>query len=247
MTQALRTKRLARPFEVRGVGDAGTFSGYGSVFGVRDSYGDVVEPGAFKASLAAWAKRGRLPAMLWQHDTRQPIGVWTSMREDAHGLAVEGRILVEAGDLERRAHAHLKAGSISGLSIGYMPRVEEFDKAANVNRVKQVDLYETSLVTFPANPDAQVDAVKAAIEAGPSKFERLLRQLPLSRHEAKALMAGGFVALRALRDADDEDEEAKQQALDRAVKALRALRGQETTNGRTHDRDAGPRVGSHQG
>ena len=223
-------KRLARPFEVKSVAPDGTFSGYGSVFGVRDSYGDVVEPGAFAKSLESWSAKGRMPAMLWQHDTRQPIGIWTSVKEDAHGLAVEGRILLEAGpgSLEQRAHVHLKAGSVSGLSIGYVPEVEQLDKGTNTNHLKQIALWEISPVTFPANEQAQVDAVKAAIASGPRDFERFLRDAGLSHRAAKALMSDGFKALQRLRDADGD---ADKQALDRAAKALRALRGQESDNG----------------
>ena len=218
----MQLKRLARPFEVKAVAEDGTFSGYGSVFGVRDSYGDVVEPGAFAKSLEGWAAKGRAPAMLWQHDASSPIGVWTSVEEDGHGLKVAGRILLEAGAVEQRAYAHLKAGSVSGLSIGYVPEVEAFDKATNTNRLRQIALWEISPVTFPANEAAQVDVVKAAIAAGPRDFERFLRDAGLSHRAAKALMSGGFLALRGLRDADGD---AESQAIDRALGALRARRG----------------------
>ena len=71
-----------RPFELKAIDEKGTFSGYGSVFGVEDSYGDIVAPGAFKRSLAEQKAKGRAPAMLWQHNTRQPIGAYKSMNKD---------------------------------------------------------------------------------------------------------------------------------------------------------------------
>ncbi|CAN0606288.1 unnamed protein product, partial [Ectocarpus sp. 12 AP-2014] len=74
-------------------------SGYASLFGAVDQGGDVVEPGAYSASLEAVAKAGRTIKMLWQHDPNQPIGVWDDVREDSRGLFVKGRILnsVEKG------------------------------------------------------------------------------------------------------------------------------------------------------
>lgn len=199
----MNTKQLARPFQIKSLDEDGTFSGYGSVFGVEDSYGDVVERGAFKASLAAWVAKGRMPALLWQHDAREPIGVYTKMTEDDHGLYVEGRLLVSDDPLAKRAYAHLKAGSISGMSIGYViPRGGgEWDPQTETYRLKQVDLWEVSLVTWPANDDARVDAVKSAIDS-PREFERFLRDAGLSRSQAKALMGGGYKALDQ-READD--------------------------------------------
>ena len=83
------------------------------------------------------------------------------MREDDHGLFVRGQILVNAGDLERRAFEHLKAGSVSGLSIGFtLPAGgASFDSKTSTNRLKEIDLHEISIVTLPANADARVDAV----------------------------------------------------------------------------------------
>ncbi|MBM3534466.1 MAG: HK97 family phage prohead protease [Alphaproteobacteria bacterium] len=92
----------------------GVFSGYASLFGTVDSQGDRVERGAFRAALEAWRANGRRPAMLWQHDHAEPIGLWTQIEEDATGLRVEGRLLlaVRAG---AEAYEHLKAGTVSEL------------------------------------------------------------------------------------------------------------------------------------
>lgn len=88
-------RRIDVPLEVKSVNDAGEFEGYGSVFGVKDSHGDIVIPGAFTKSLTNWSQKGRLPAMLWQHNMREPIGVYKEMREDDRGLFVKGRLLIE--------------------------------------------------------------------------------------------------------------------------------------------------------
>ncbi|TXI34764.1 MAG: HK97 family phage prohead protease [Aquipseudomonas alcaligenes] len=201
----LSTKHLSTAFKVKSVGDDGTFSGYGSVFDIPDSYSDVVHPGAFLESLKGWARKGGFPAMLWQHKFDEPLGVYTKMEEDDHGLYLEGRLLIDDDPLARRAYAHLKAGSITGLSIGYsIPSGGgTWDNGAGVYHLNQIDLWEVSLVTFPANDAARVETVKTALQ-GPRQFEKFLRDAGLSRTEAKALMADGYKGL-SLRDAGGAD------------------------------------------
>lgn len=200
-------KRRTLSFEVKEISDAGEFSGYGSVFGVKDAYDEIVMAGAFQRTLEAWKVRNRLPVLLWQHLSAQPLGLWTLLREDARGLYGEGKILLDAGDVERRAYVHLKAGSVDKLSIGFslFPDGSRFDPKTGVTYLTAIDLWEISLVTFPANPEAGVDAVKAAIAAGPKDTERLLREAGFSRNQAKALLAGGgYERLTGLREADGE-------------------------------------------
>ena len=126
------------------------------------------------------------------------------MVEDDRGLYVEGRILVEAGELERRAYEHLKAGSVSGLSIGYSIPAggQHYDSAVKANKLTALSLHEISVVTMPANPDAQVDVVKAAIAGGRREVERILRDAGFSKSQARALLADGFAGLQP--DAEPE-------------------------------------------
>ncbi len=198
----MNTKHLARPFEMKSLKSDGTFTGYGSVFGVEDSYGDVVQPGAFKASLEAWKAKGQLPALLWQHRSDSPIGVWRSMAEDSHGLLVEGELALKTQQ-GTEAYELLKLGAIRGLSIGYaIPKGGgEWDPKTEQFLLKQVDLWETSLVTFPANEDAQVETVKSILDS-PKNLERFLREAGLPRSVAKALVAGGYDRTADLREAD---------------------------------------------
>jgi len=177
-----------------------TFEGYGSVFGTIDSYGDVVMPGAFAATIRKAETSGRMPAMLWQHDPSQVIGVWRSMREDAHGLHVVGELADT--QLGREAYALLKMGALSGLSIGYSVSGERYDRERDVRELTGIDLWETSLVTFPANSDARIASVKDARSGGYRGLERILREAGFSRSEAKAVAGAG---MRALREAVDRD------------------------------------------
>jgi HK97 family phage prohead protease len=184
----------------------GTFEGYASVFDVVDQGMDVVAPGAFRKSLNS----GRKVKMLWQHDTREVIGVWDSIAEDQRGLYVKGRLLKEVAK-GREAMALMRAGAIDSMSIGYRTVEAEAEGNGRVRRLKEIDLFEISAVTFPMLPDAKITAVKNDDgRFDPKLMERALRDVcGLSISEAKAFMADGFKAIRAPRDvgvsgADDE-------------------------------------------
>ncbi|WP_074025397.1 HK97 family phage prohead protease [Xenorhabdus eapokensis] len=200
-------QRLDVPLKIKSVSDSGEFEGYGSVFGVKDSYDDIVLPGAFANTLKQWGDKGSLPALLWQHRMDEPIGIYTEMKEDETGLYLKGRLLIDDDPLAKRAHAHMKAGSLSGLSIGYILKDWEYDRSKEAFLLKELDLWEVSLVTFPANDEARVGNVKSAFARGelPSQksIERVLRDVGLSRTQAKAFMAEGYGAL-SLRDAETD-------------------------------------------
>lgn len=193
---------LDAPFEVKALDESGAFEGYASLFETVDEAHDVVSPGAFKKSLAAWAAKGRLPALLWQHDAAEPIGVWRRMREDARGLFVAGRLFVDDIPRARQAYALMKAGGLSGLSIGFRTVEAAFDERARVRRLVEVELFEVSLVTFPALEGARVGAVKTAGRiATIREFESFLRDAGgFSHAAARAIAAGGFKALAEPRE-----------------------------------------------
>lgn len=204
----MKTRNFA--FEVKSLNDDGSFSGYGSMFGNVDSYNEIVAPGAFKASLKDWASKNALPSMLWQHDSAQPIGVYTSMKEDANGLMVEGQLLKNDVQKAAEAYALLKAKAISGLSIGFVTNKDEVDKKSGTRTLLDVDLWEVSLVTFPANTQARVDAVKAALIHGelPSlpDFEKFLREAGFSKTQATAIAGKGLSELLRSESGDTNSE-----------------------------------------
>lgn len=187
------------------------FSGYGAVFGNVDSYGDVIQPGAFADTLAAAQKSGIFPSMLLQHggwgigaDDMTPIGVWTSLSEDGHGLMIEGKLADTPRG--REAYTLLKMTprpAITGLSIGYIPKEwAQRSKPEEPRRtLKKVDLLEVSLVTFPANDKARISQVKSgAADFDEREFEQTLRDSGLSRKEAQIVIAHGFRHLKSLSD-----------------------------------------------
>lgn len=201
----MEIKRLNVPLDLKAVSDTGEFEGYGSVFGVKDHGLDIVLPGAFSKSLAEWKAKGKLPPVLWQHDTDEPIGPHLEMREDEKGLYVKGRLLIEDDPVAKRAHAHMKAGSVTGLSIGYYLRDYEWSAEKGAYLLKEIELWEVSVVTFPMNEAAGVTDVKSALARGevpaPKELERALREVGLSHTQAKGLMAKGYSGLRP-READ---------------------------------------------
>lgn len=202
----MEIKRFQSALEIKATEDeTGTFTGYGSIFGNVDSYGDIVERGAFVKHLAN--NPANSVKLLWQHDTEQPIGVYDEIREDDHGLFVKGRLLVNEIAKAREAYALLKNGAISGLSIGYS--INENGSYVKNNNLHLTDLklWEISVVTFPANPIANVSGVKAADSISSIRdFEKFLRDAGFSQSKAKAISAHGYKALEsdAQRDVDAE-------------------------------------------
>lgn len=142
--------------EVAKVDSGVEIKGYASFFGDVDQGNDVVQKGAYAASLSALETAKRSVKMLWQHDPAQPIGVWDVVQEDARGLFVKGRILqsVEKG---REAIALIEAGAVDGLSIGYRT-VKATKNTKGQRLLQELELWEVSLVTFPMLPSARVGA-----------------------------------------------------------------------------------------
>jgi uncharacterized protein len=183
----------------------GEFAGYGAVFGNLDSYGDVIEKGAFKDTLREWEDKGKYPPMLLQHggsmminaDDMLPIGVWTHMEENSKGLKVQGRLFAMDTERGRYIYEGMKSGALDGLSIGYGVKKAVLGTKPTdpARRLTALDLREVSVVTFPANGKARVSAVKSAEQVKTIRdFEQFLRDAGYSHAAAKAIASGGFKA-----------------------------------------------------
>ena len=149
-------KRVDVPLEIKSIDTDGRFAGYASVFDMVDNQRDVMLRGAFRDSIK---ERVREVKLLWQHDQREPVGYFTAMFEDAHGLYVEGRLLMQV-ERARGAYTLLKEGVVSGLSIGYSPLRYTTAPDSGVRKLHKVALWEVSLVTFPANEASRISVVK---------------------------------------------------------------------------------------
>lgn len=144
--------------EVKSLDADGRFAGYASVFDVVDSQRDRIKRGAFQKSLRI---RETPVKLLWQHQWENPIGVIEQIFEDARGLYIHGRLLMDVAKA-REAHALLKAGALRGMSIGYQVKQSRRDPDTGVRELLEVELWEVSIVTLPANAQAYVTVVKGA-------------------------------------------------------------------------------------
>jgi hypothetical protein len=180
-------KQISRPFELKAISDDGVFEGYGSVFGNEDWYRDIIVKGAFAKSLAAHKLKGTMPSMCWQHDSEKVVGVYEEMREDDYGLFLRGRLLKDDVALAREAYALLKAKAMTGLSVGIRVQVHEYDRNTDIRTILEADLWEVSLVTWPANELARVESVKGIKDI--TGLERYLREAGgVSRKEAREIV-----------------------------------------------------------
>ncbi len=179
------------------------FSGYASVFGGVDSYGDTVMPGAYTNTLA---DRDRPIQMRWNH-YGPVIGKWTEIREDEKGLYVEGE-LTPGHSAAEDVYASLKHGSVTGLSIGYRV-VQSKEVEAGKRELIEMELVEISPVEAPADNAAHVGSVKSVIDEAKSlkDYERILRDAGLSRADATALVSGMKALFLSESEAKDETAE----------------------------------------
>ncbi|MCZ4344494.1 HK97 family phage prohead protease [Devosia neptuniae] len=174
----------------------GEFSGYASTYGgLPDSYGDVIAAGAYSETLKAHKAAGTMPVMLWAHDQARPIGRWLEMKEDAKGLFVRGQcnLNTTAG---RDAHEHIKAGDVTGMSIGYRIKEYSVDNDTGIWTLESVELREVSVVALPANQSALITSKADLVD--------LMVKSGLPHSAARKVAAGGFSALSHKNETDDE-------------------------------------------
>ena len=159
----------------------GEFIAYASVFGNKDSYGDVVQPGAFTATLKAWAKKAIPIPLLWGHNTADPdfnLGHVIEAEEDDHGLKVHGQLDMQSPK-SAQVYRLLKSGRVSQMSFAYaIPDgggewVEPKGGQAYYS-LKEVDLFEVSIVPIGANQETEILAVKAVADSLRAKAGRVL-------------------------------------------------------------------------
>jgi len=204
--------RFTPPYEFKFAGGdaAGSFSGYASTFlGAPDAYGDLIAPGSFADSLAEHKAAGTTPALLFSHMTSEPIGRWTSIKEDRHGLHVEGKLTL--GTQRGQEVRALMQDDALGLSIGFRINPGGVDYQGQNRILKSLELVEISAVSIPANPAAKVTGIKSAASLRPDNirtFEAALRDAcGFSHREAKRIASAGWSAFLRRDDASDELDE----------------------------------------
>lgn len=158
---------------------SGEFSGYGAYFGNVDQGKDICVKGCFADAL----KGGELPLMFWMHDKSEPIGQYFSAVEDDRGLRVQGKLWLGKGIPRAEQAYQLLRAKQGGLSIGYTKQAEKFDSKAGVNHLLKINPKEVSIVTFPMNPKARVDAVKTESALDP-EVSRMLTAFKAENEKA---------------------------------------------------------------
>jgi HK97 family phage prohead protease len=206
--------------------DNGTFAGYASVFGGIDSFNDTITKGAFTDTIKA-IENGttRQPLMLFGHSSQNVVGKWTKFKEDDTGLWVEGEFTPNH-TLANDVYASTRHGAIDGMSIGFdIPAGGSEELEEGGRRINKINLWEISIVGFPADDNARVAQVKNDIEHIESirDAEHILRDAGYSRATAKALLS----QLRPLFQREADMEREQKEAFKRDQEWLRKITNKE--------------------
>lgn len=211
--KSMELNHITAPFEVKQVDEEGAISGIASTWNL-DRGGDIVDRKAFDGFL----KSKKMPKMLWQHNPDEVIGVWTEASADDDGLKMKGRIIKELSR-GREAHILLREKAIEGLSIGYRTKDAKYE--GDTRRILDLELWETSLVTFPMNVEARVTDVKQI--TGVREVERILRDAGVPNKFAKLVAAHGFDEAKELLEREQRDADSER---DKSVAAIRSIQEQ---------------------
>ncbi len=213
----MKFERKVVGFEIKEVDEEeGIFEGYAATFSKHpDSYGDIIDKGAFKKTIKESGNRVKI---LWNHNTYEPIGIPIEMSEDDTGLKIKGKLSLGV-QRAREILSLMKDGVITEMSIGYNAIKTEMDK--DIRHLTEIRLWDTSPVTFAANPEALITGVKEDGDIPP--LDTLFTSIEGIESEAKAdrvlsaanrgKVRSAIAALQALLasslDDDDDDEDGR--------------------------------------
>ena len=210
----MKFKKLdLQKLDLKFVGEGMTFSGYASVFGGVDSYGDTIDPKAYEKTLT---DRTRPIRMRWNH-YGPVIGKILRLTTDSVGLFVEGE-LTPGHSTAIDTYASLKHGAIDGLSIGYIAK-SAIENPDGTRLLKEIELIEISIVEEPADINATVSNIKSAIEKAKSirEIEATLRDSAgLSRLEACAVVS----RIKSVIQSDFENDKKQAQEIAQLFKSF---------------------------
>lgn len=139
--------------------DGMTFEGYASTFGNVDDGNDIIKRGAFKRTINNRFKRGQGSLIKVLRGHWDLIGIPIAMSEDDHGLFTESK--VSHTPLGEETMVLIKDGALDRLSIGYKAIKFEKDEETDIRTLKEIKLYEYSVVEFAMNEMAQITGSKA--------------------------------------------------------------------------------------
>lgn len=221
MGVAIKTKSFKVKAEESEESGSGYLVGYASVFGNVDSYGEVMEKGAFSDTLKEW--EGRKIPVFYGHDLTNPennIGYVESAEEDDTGLLVRCVVDTEGPGNGPIVYKLLKEGRIDRMSFGFY--VNDADHKGGVTYIKKVSLLEVSVVPAPANPEAAINEVKSSKKESdmtPEDIEKLIVE-PIIKHIDEAFEK--YVGDEEEQDKPEEDKPAEDKPADDKAKSILA-------------------------
>jgi len=171
--------------------EQGIFSGYGAVFGNVDSGGDIIEPGAFTKTIAEGWERVKILAL--HNDSWLPIGKPIELREDSNGLYIKAKI--SDTSMGRDIKVLLKDGVLCELSIGYDPVAFDYDKDTGIRHLREIKLWEVSVVTWAMNPEATISDYKSA-RAVTDGVEAIVKEAAAEVKAGRKISAGRLKSLQ---------------------------------------------------
>lgn len=192
-------------FEFALDGEKGCITGVGTAFGIVDRQGEVIDREALKNF------SGKPLPMLWQHRADKPIGVWDTFLVTDKGLELKGHLLIDEIEQAKEAYALIKAGVVLGLSIGF--RVKDYFWADDdILHFRDIELLEVSVVTIPANPEANITGIKSELTIRDA--EKALVTAGFSHRAAKEILSKGFKSA-LVRDEQQDQRDADIEILNR--------------------------------
>lgn len=224
--------RLEYDFEIKSLHDDEEddeffiFEGFASTFGNIDHGSDIMVFGAFKESIEK-----RMPIVLWQHNTREPIGMPIEIKETDQGLFIRARLPKADTFVTGRVIPQMKVGSVTKMSIGFfiLDSEDEIIEGRRITHIKKVELLEFSLVTFAENEQASVTGMKSLQDVDDAKALRtyLTEEFGLSIKERNTLISkvkslfGSDEPKDEIETENTSDEGFSMESMDSAIKSIK--------------------------
>lgn len=182
--------------QVKSTGEGGYIEAYAATFDREpDSYGDVIAKGAFTNTLKKWEESGKPIPLLFGHNMSDPeynIGTVVSAVEDEKGLLIRAEYDMD-NPKAQYVRKLVNEGRVWKMSFAYdvLDYGEvELENGFKACELRELDIYECSIVTVPANNNAvildskskdnfaelaervkQLEAFKEAFEQGKEDLE----------------------------------------------------------------------------
>ncbi len=199
--------------------DGGSIRAYASTFDREpDSYGDVIAPTAFDKTLEKWRELGKPIPLLWGHDTNDPfsnIGACTDFGTDERGLWYEAEFDAE-NPKAQYVRKLAQEGRVYQCSFAFACNDAgevELEDGRKANELRELDLFEISVVQIPANQFATIESAKdgdpeqKAGRRNSKADEEMLREAATLLSEAEERIDQANEIINAVLGGEGKDDE----------------------------------------